>query len=76
MNEAPNKDIASRMANVLEGIDFPVTKEEIINHIQKKKSLEDDVLGSIHNNLQDDIKYDNVYEIEKAAKLVVQKDVS
>ena len=82
VNEATNKDIASRMANMLEGIDFPVTKEEIINHIQKKKignthgeSLED-VLGSIHNNLQDDIKYDNVYEIEKAARLVVQKDVS
>jgi hypothetical protein len=67
------------MANLLEGLEFPVTKEEIKDHINKKKKskviknnkiIVDAVLQAIQNNLQERIQCNNVYEIEKAAKLI------
>jgi hypothetical protein len=79
-NITTDKQIASKMANLLEGLEFPVTKEEIKDHINKKKRkskvmknnriIVDTVLQAIQNNLQEGIQYNNVYEIEKAAKLV------
>ncbi|MFL6383489.1 MAG: C2H2-type zinc finger protein [Nitrososphaeraceae archaeon] len=78
-NITTDKEIASKMANLLEGLEFPVTKEEIKDHINKKKKskvmknnkiIVDTVLQAIQNNLQERIQYNNVYEIEKAAKLV------
>ena len=32
-NEATNMESASKMANLLEGLQFPATKEDIRNHI-------------------------------------------
>jgi hypothetical protein len=79
-NITTDKEIASKMANLLEGLEFPVTKEVIKDHINKKKRkskvmknnkiIVDTVLQAIQNNLQERIQYNNVYEIEKAAKLV------
>ncbi|MFL6338044.1 MAG: hypothetical protein ACJ718_02875 [Nitrososphaeraceae archaeon] len=72
------------MANLLEGLEFPVTKEEIKDHINKKKKskvmknnkiIVDTVLQAIQNNLQERIQYNNVYEIEKAAKLVRKMNI-
>jgi hypothetical protein len=85
-NITTNKQIASKMANLLEGLEFPVTKEKIKDHIINKKNkkkkrkskimkndriiIVDTVLKAIQNNLQEGIQYNNVYEIEKAAGLV------
>ena len=82
-NITTDKELASKMANLLEGLEFPVTKEKIKDHIinknKKRKSrvmennngfIIDTVLKAIQNNLQETIQYNNVYEIEKAAKLV------
>jgi hypothetical protein len=35
-NEATNRDTASKMANLFEGLQFPATKEDIRNHINRK----------------------------------------
>jgi hypothetical protein len=70
--------MASKMANVLEGLEFPATKEGIKDHINNKtkskvmknnRIIVDTVLQAIQNNLQEGIQYNNAYEIEKAAKL-------
>ena len=54
--KALDKDAASRIANLLGGLDFPVTKEITINHIHGKldnadKDI-DDILKLIQNKLQ------------------------
>ncbi len=36
INAPSNREAASKMANLLEGLQFPVTKEDIINHINRK----------------------------------------
>jgi hypothetical protein len=76
-NETLDIDTAARMANLLEGLDFPAAKEEIINHIRKNaayvnKSSKDEITNLIQRNLKDNIEYNSVYEIEKAAELVVK----
>jgi hypothetical protein len=74
-----DKELASKTANLLEGLEFPATKEKIKGHINKKRKSKvmknnriiiDTVLQAIQNNLQEGIQYNNVYEIEKAANLV------
>ena len=35
-NEATNKPLASKLANLLEGITFPATKEKIKDHLNRK----------------------------------------
>jgi hypothetical protein len=83
-NITTDKEIASKMANLLEGLEFPVTKEEVEDHINEKRKskvmknnriiiIVDTVLQAIQNNLQEGVQYNNVYEIEKAAKLVRKK---
>lgn len=73
-NEATNKNVASKLANLLEGLTFPVTKEEIKNHLNRKSpsmgNRINDVFEAIQNNLEDGIRYNNAYEIEKASGLV------
>ena len=58
------------MANLLEGLQFPVTKEDIKNHLNRKSpsmgNRINDVLESVNNNLEDGVKYDNVYAVELA----------
>jgi hypothetical protein len=73
-NEALDRNAASKMANLLEGLDFPATKEEIKNHINRKSpsmgNRVNDVIEAVQNNLEDGESYENVYEVEKAAGLV------
>jgi hypothetical protein len=77
-NEATNRDIASKMANLLEGLKFPATKDEIKNHINRKSPAMgnriNDVFEAVQNNLEDGIRYDNVYAVEMAAGLVEKKE--
>lgn len=74
-NIATDTEKAARMANLLEGLEFPATKEEILAHIRKKRldSKEDqDVIYRIKNNLQDNKKYSDTYDVEQAVGLVKQ----
>jgi hypothetical protein len=77
-NESTNRDIASKMANLLEGLTFPANKEEIKDYLNRKSptmgSRINDVLEAIQNNLEDGVRYNSVYEIEMASGLVKRKD--
>ena len=76
-NEAINRESASKMANLLEGLQFPATKEDIMNHINRKSPAMgnriNDVFEAVQNNLQDGVKYNNVYDVELAAGLVEKR---
>jgi hypothetical protein len=77
-NEATNTKAASKMANLLEGLQFPATKEDIKNHINRKSPAMgnriNDVFEAVQNNLEDGVRYNSAYDIEKAAGLVEKKD--
>lgn len=74
-NKAVDKDKASRMANLLEGLQFPATKEEIKAHLNMKspsmRNRINDVLEAVENNLDEERRYDSVHDVEIAAGLVV-----
>jgi hypothetical protein len=73
-NEAMDRDKASKLANLLEGLKFPATKEEIRNHLNAQSpsmgNRINDVLEAIENNLDDRREYGSAYEVEVAADLV------
>ena len=77
-NEATNRDTASKMANLLEGLQFPATKEDIKNHINRKSPAManriNDVLEAVQNNLKEGEKYNSAYDIELEAGLVEKKE--
>ncbi len=77
INAPTDRDKASKMANLLEGLQFPATKEEIKDHINRKSpsmgNRVNDVFEAVHNNLEDGIRYENVYAVEQAARLVEKK---
>ena len=78
VNKALNREAASILARLLEGLDFPASKEEIISHLKHnvgktKRDISDDILGLIQARLRNKIEYNNVYEIGKATKLVVEQ---
>ena len=76
-NYALNRDTASKSANLLEDLNFPATKEEIKNHLNKKSPAMgnriNDALEAVQNNLKDNTSYENVYSIELEAGLVKKK---
>jgi hypothetical protein len=73
-NEAMDRDKASKLANLLEGLKFPATKEEIRKHINERSpsmgNRINDVLEAIENNLDDRRQYGSAYDVEVAADLV------
>lgn len=81
-NEAVNTSEASKIANLLQGLTFPATKEQIKNYIADGKSITISSKSAkitsqfIDDNLQDGKKYNSTYEIEKALGLVIKKDVN
>src|SRR5919107_3046504 len=81
-NEAVNTSEASKIANLLQGLTFPATKEQIKNYIADGKSITISSKSAritsqfIEDNLQDGKKYNSTYEIERALGLVVKKDVN
>jgi hypothetical protein len=66
------------LANLLEGLTFPASKEEIKNHLNRKSpsmgNRINDVFEAVQNNLEDGIRYNSVYEIERGAGLVKKLD--
>src|SRR5439155_25532078 len=76
-NQATNRGTASKMANLLEGLQFPATKEDVRNHINRKSPAMgnriNDVFEAVQNILEDGVKYDSAYAIELAAGLVEKK---
>jgi hypothetical protein len=79
-NKAIDASEASKIANILEGLRFPATKEQIIKHIADGKSIALSVENArntskyIDDNLKDRKKYNNTYEIERALGLVVKRN--
>jgi hypothetical protein len=64
-NEAMDRNKASKLANLLEGLEFPATKEKIRNHLNASSpsmgNSIDDVLEAIENNLDDGREYGSRY---------------
>jgi|SRR5215208_968894 len=79
-NKAIDSNEASKIANMLEGLRFPATKEQIIKYIADGRSIASSVENArntsqyIDDNLQDGRKYNNTYEIERALGLVVKRN--
>ena len=77
-NEATDRETLSKMANLLEGLQFPATTEEIKNHVNKKSpamgNRVNDVLEAIQNNLNQKSEYQDVYDIALATGLVKKKN--
>lgn len=75
-NKTADRDKAAKMANLLEGLEFPATKEDIRRHVNEKSpsmgNRINDVLEGIENNLDDRSKYNSAYDVELAAGLVEQ----
>ncbi len=73
-NKAVDRDKAAKMANLLEDLKFPATKEDIKNHLNRKSPAMgnriNDIFEAVWNNLGDDAVYNSSYEVEKAAGLV------
>ena len=79
-NEAMDRNKASKLANLLEGLEFPATKEKIRNHLNTRSSnignRIDDVVEAIENNLEEGKEYSSSYNVEIAAGLVKKKTES
>ncbi len=79
ITEATNKTTVSKLANLLEDLKFPATKEEILDHINKKSPAMgnriNDVFESIQNNLEDGIVYENTYKVGLASRFVEKNKV-
>ena len=79
-NKAIDANEASKIANILEGLRFPATKEQIIKYIADGKSIALSVENArntskyIDDNLKDGKKYNNTYEVERALGLVVKRN--
>ena len=78
-NEATSKTTVSKLANLLEDLNFPATKEEILDHINRKSpsmgNRINDVFESVQNNLEDGLEYENTYQVGLASKLVKTNEV-
>jgi hypothetical protein len=72
-NEARDRNKASRLANLLEGLEFPATKEEIRNHLNARSpsmaNRINDVVEAIENNLDEG----SAYDVEVAVGLVKKR---
>ncbi|MDQ3837010.1 MAG: hypothetical protein M3270_08765 [Thermoproteota archaeon] len=77
-NEAMDRNKAAKMANLLEGLEFPATKEKIRIHPNARSSgmgnRIDDIVKVIENSLDINREYHNAYNVEVAAGLVAKKD--
>lgn len=75
-SKAIDSNEASKIANMLEGLRFPATKEQIRKYVAEGRAIALSVENArstsryIDDNLQDGRKYNNTYEIERALGLV------
>ncbi|TLX86006.1 MAG: hypothetical protein E6L04_04295 [Thaumarchaeota archaeon] len=75
-NKPVDRTKASKLANMLEGLDFPTDKPKILLYVNEKLSgqtQDSDLIQKLQNNLTDNKQFKNVYEIEKQAGLVAQE---
>jgi hypothetical protein len=75
-NKPVDKESASKLANMLRGLDFPADKAKILSYITRESSGEtsnDDIMQKLQSNLTDNKQFSNVYEVEKEAGLVTQE---
>jgi hypothetical protein len=79
-NRPVDREKASKLAHLLEGLDFPADKAKILTFVNqnypngKAEGSEDsDIIQKLQNNLTDNTQYANVYEIEKQAGLVTEE---
>lgn len=74
----PIETLRRKLANLLKGLTFPASKEEIKDYLNRKSptmgNRNNDVLEAVQNNLEDGIRYNSVYEIEMSSGLVKRKD--
>jgi len=75
INEATDREIVAKMANLLEGLQFPATKEDIKDYLNTRSPAMgnriNDVIEKVQNNLEEDAtKYHDVYDIARATGLV------
>ena len=74
VNVANDRERAAKMANLLEGLDFPATKENIKDHINRKSpsmgNRVNDIIEAVWNNLDDGATYNSAYDVEKATGFV------
>ena len=79
-NEAVDTNEASKIANLLQGLRFPATKEQIKEYIADGKSItisDENARNTsqyIEESLQDGKRYNSTYEIEKALGLVIERN--
>jgi uncharacterized protein YgbK (DUF1537 family) len=79
-SKAIDSNEASKIANMLEGLRFPATKEQIRKYVAEGRAIALSVENArntsryIDDNLQDGRKYNNTYEIERALGLVVKRN--
>ena len=74
-NKPVDRNKASKLANMLEGLDFPADKPKILSFLNQKFSGEpkSDIVQKLQDNLTDNKQFESVYEIEKQAGLVTQE---
>jgi hypothetical protein len=75
-NKAVDRTKASKLANMLEGLDFPADKPKILSYVNAKfsgQNQDSEIIQKLQNNLTDNKQFENVYEIEKQAGLVRQE---
>jgi hypothetical protein len=74
-NITADRDKAIKMTRILEGLEYPATKQQIQDHLNRKSAAMgnriNDILEAIRNNLDDYIKYNSAFDIEQAAHLVI-----
>jgi hypothetical protein len=79
-NEAVDTNEASKIANLLQGLRFPATKEQIKEYIADGKSITisdenaKNTSQRIEESLLDGKRYNSTYEIEKALGLVIERN--
>lgn len=77
-NEAVDHNKAAKRANLLEGLEFPATKEKIRNYLNAKSPSKgnriNDVVEAIENNLDENREYASAYDVEIAAGFVVKRE--
>jgi hypothetical protein len=76
-NEAMDRSKAYKLANLLEGLEFPATKEQIRNHLNTKSpsmaNRINDVVEAIESNLDECREYGSAYDVEVAVGLVKKR---
>ena len=76
-NRVVDRIEASRLANLLEGIDFPAAKKQIRNHVSAGSAQDNvarKIIAAIENRLEDNSIFASAYEVELAMGLVKSSD--